>query len=136
MTNEQKSLEKVVALSIEVAHKMLDEYETVIPFCVRAFADSDDVMMQCFQEEQPEASWDELVQTTVDRLKQLAEEEELFATAVVLIVESGDGMGIGLQIDTRQAPALFVYPFHKQDEQWIIAEPMQAEILVAPRVFA
>jgi len=135
MTDEQKSLENIVIFSIEVAQKMLNEYGTVVPFGVRAFADSDEVMMRCFQEEQPEASWDELIETTVNKLKESVEEEDIFATAVVLRVESSDTTGIALQIDTRKAPALFVYPYHMQDEQWIIGEPVQADVLLAPRVF-
>jgi len=136
MINEQKTLERIVVFSIEVAQKMLDEYETVIPFGVRAFADSDDVMMKCYQEELPKANWDELIKTTVDELKKSVEEEEIFATAIVLSVESENSTGIGLQIDTRQAPALFVYPYHKKDDKWVIDEPTQAEMLIAPRVFS
>jgi len=135
MTNEQKILERIVVFSMEIAQKMLEEYGTVIPFGVRAFADSDDVAMKCFQEEHPEASWDELIQITIDELKKLVEEENVFATAIVLSVESEDTIGIGLQIDTRQAPALFVYPYQQQDEGWVIEEPSQADMLVAPRVF-
>ena len=135
MTNEQKTLERIVAFSMEVAERMLYEYGTVIPFGIRAFADSDDVEMKCFQEEHPEASWDELLQTTVDELKKAVAEEKIFATAIVLSVESEDTIGIGLQIDTHKAPALFVYPYHQQDDGWVIEEPSQAEMLVAPRVF-
>jgi len=135
MTKEQIALERVVLLSMEVAQKMLDEYGTVVPFGVRAHADSEDVLMKCFQEEYPEASWDDLLQTTVDELKKSVEEEDIFATAVVLSVESNDSMGIGLQIDTRKAPALFVYPYHKDGDIWEIDEPIQAEMLLAPRVF-
>ena len=135
MTTEQQALERIVLLSMEVAQKMLDEFETVVPFGVRAFADTDDVEMKCFQDEHPEASWDELLQTTIDELKKSVEEEDIFATAVVLSVESEDKMGIGLQIDTRRAPALFVYPYYKDDGMWVIDEPIQAEVLLAPRVF-
>ena len=121
--------------SIEVAQEMLDEYEAVIPFGVRAFADSDDVKMQCFQEEQPKANWDELIKTTASELKKSVSEDDIFATAIVLSVESDDAIGVGLQIDTRKGPALFVYPYHKDEDKWVIDEPMQAEMLIAPRVF-
>ena len=136
MTKEQIALERIVLLSMEVAQKMLDEYGTVVPFGVRALADSEDVLMKCFQEEYPEASWDDLLQTTIDELKKSVEEEDIFATAVVLSVESEDSMGIGLQIDTRKEPALFVYPYHQDGGIWEIGEPIRAETLLAPRVFA
>lgn len=135
MENEDKTLERMVVFSLEIAQNMLDEYETVIPFGVRAFADSDDIKMQCFQEKQPEADWDELVKKTVDELKKSVDKEDIFATAIVLSVESDDAKGVGLQIDTRQAPALFVYPYVKEDDKWVINEPTQVNMLIAPRVF-
>jgi hypothetical protein len=88
MTEDQKKLESMVLFSIQVAQEMLDEYETVIPFGIRAFADSDEIKMQCFQEEHPKANWDELIKTTVDELKKSIVQEKIFATAVVLSVES------------------------------------------------
>ena len=135
MTEDQKKLERLVLVSIEVAQEMLDEYEAVIPFGVRAFADSDEVKMQCFQEEHPKANWDELIKTTVNELKKSVSKQDIFATAIVLSVESEDAMGVGLQIDTRKGPALFVYPYHKNEDKWVIDEPMQAEMLIAQRVF-
>lgn len=135
MTEDQKKLESLVLFSIQVAQEMLDEYETVIPFGIRAFADSDEIKMQCFQEEHPKANWDELIKTTVDELKKSIVQEKIFATAVVLSVESEDAIGVGLQIDTRKGPALFVYPYHKEEDKWVIDEPTQAEMLIAPRVF-
>jgi len=135
MTKEQIALERIVMLCMQAAQKMLDEYGTVVPFGVRAHADSEDVLMKCFQEEYPEASWDDLLQTTIDELKKSVKEEDIFATAVVLSVESEGSMGIGLQIDTRKEPALFVYPYHNADDIWEIDEPVRAEMLLAPRVF-
>jgi len=135
MNDEQKTLERLVTFSIEVAQNMLNEYETVIPFGVRAFADTDEVKMQCFQEQEPEADWDDLIQKTVSELKQQTADENIFAIAVVLSVESEDLQGIGLQIDTRKGPVLFVYPYQKKAEEWVIEEPIQAEMLIAPRVF-
>ena len=44
-------------------------------------------------------------------------------------------MGVGLQTDTRKGPALFVYPYHQEEDKWVIDEPSQAEMLIAPRVF-
>ena len=63
------------------------------------------------------------------------DKEDIFATAIVLSVESDDAKGVGLQIDTRQAPALFVYPYVKEDDKWVINEPTQVNMLIAPRVF-
>ena len=135
MTKDQKKLESMILFSIQVAQEMLDEYETVIPFGIRAFADSDEIKMQCFQEKHPKGNWDELIKTTVNELKKSVEQDDIFATAVVLSVESEDAIGVGLQIDTRKGPALFVYPYHKDEDKWIIDEPSQAEMLIAPRVF-
>ncbi len=135
LNDEQKKLEQMVIFSIDVAQEMLNAYEAVIPFGVRAFADSDEIKMKCFQEEHPKANWDELIQTTVDELKNSVELEDIFATAVVLSVESKDSIGVALQIDTRKGPALFVYPYHQEEDKWIIDEPTQAEMLIAPRVF-
>jgi hypothetical protein len=136
MTDEQKKLERMVLFSIEVAQEMLDEYEAVIPFGIRTFADSDEIKMQCFQEKHPKANWDELIKTTIDELKKSVAQESIFATAIVLSVESEDATGVGLQIDTRKGPALFVYPYHKEEGKWVIEEPRQAEMLIAPRVFS
>ena len=135
LTDEQKKLEQMVIFSIEVAQEMLNEYEAVIPFGVRAFADSDEIKMKCFHEEHPKANWGELIETTVNELKKSIAEEEIFATAVVLSVESEDAIGVGLQIDTRKGPALFVYPYRKEEDKWVIDEPAQAVMLIAPIVF-
>ena len=124
MTEDQKKLERLVLFSIQVAQEMLDEYEAVIPFGVRAFDDSDEVKMQCFQEEHPKANWDELIKTTASELKKSVSEDDIFATAIVLSVESEDAIGIGLQIDTGKGPALFVYPYHKDEDKWVIDEPI------------
>jgi hypothetical protein len=136
LTDEQIKLERMIVFSIEVAQEMLEEYEAVIPFGIRAFADSDEIKMQCFQEEHPKANWDELINTTVDELKKSVEQGDIFAIAIVLSVESEDAMGVGLQIDTRKGPALFVYPYHQEEDKWVIDEPSQAEMLIAPRVFS
>ena len=135
--DEQKILEKLVVFSIEVAQNMLDEYDIVIPFGVRAYADSDEIKMQCFQEKHPKSDWEELIKITTDALKKSVAEEDIFATAIVLSVDAdgSDDMGVGLQIDTPQSPAMFVYPYHKKDNKWVIDEPMQVNMLVAPRVF-
>lgn len=62
-------------------------------------------------------------------------QDDIFATAIVLSVESEEAMGVGLQIDTRKGPAQFVYPYHQEEDKWVTDKPSQAEMLIAPRVF-
>ena len=135
MENEEKTLEKLIIFSLEVAQNMLDEYELVIPFGVHALANSEDIKMRCFQEKQPTADWGELIQTTTNELKKTIAQEKIVATAIVLSVEADDQKGIGVQIETPQSPVLFVYPYHKEEDKWVIDEPTQAQMLIAPKVF-
>lgn len=137
MINETQTIERLVLYCLDIAQDMLEEYDLVIPFGTRAFADSDDVKMQSYQEQLPEANWGELISFTAEELKKLIKKENIFAVAIVSSIETDDGtMGVGLQLDTRKGPVLFFYPYYRQDDKWFIDEPSKADILVAPRVFA
>jgi len=45
--DQQKQIEKLVLTCIDTAKAMLDEYEQVVPFGIRAFNDSEDLKMNC-----------------------------------------------------------------------------------------
>lgn len=133
--DEQKRLEKVVVFSLETAQKMMDEYQTVIPFGVRTFYDKEDIIMKCYQEKYPEDALPALIDHTVEELRELMVTEKLFATVIVTILEDGLDVAIGLQIETPLSAVLFVYPCEKEADKWVLQEPEQMDTLIAPHVF-
>lgn len=128
--DQQKQLEKLVLAGIDTARAMLDEYKMVIPFGIRAFADSEDLKMTCPAEKNPQASWAEQLDMVVAELKQSIAAEPVSVAALVTELESGGESGIGLQIETTGSSALFVYPFRRENELWVIDEPIQTEQLL------
>ena len=57
--------------------------------------------------------------------------ENVFATALVTELESDGESGIGLQIETLDSSVLFVYPFKKETDEWVIDEPVQTDQLLS-----
>ncbi|MDX2506514.1 MAG: hypothetical protein QNL62_18825 [Gammaproteobacteria bacterium] len=129
--DQEKLMENLVVTCLDTAKAMLDEYKMVIPFGIRAFKESDDLKMNCPGDKKPEANFDKQIEMVVGELKTFVQNEPIYATALVTELESGDEKAIGMQIETEQSPVLFVYPFHKESEQWIIDEPIQTDQLLA-----
>ena len=120
-------LKKMVLVSIDTAKTMLDEYGAIVPFGLRAFADSDDMKINSPAEENSKANWDEMITAVVAELKEFVATENIAATALVTMLEVGDVNAIGLQIETDKRATLFVYTYSKVDDEWVINEPIQTE---------
>lgn len=129
--DQEKLMENLVVTCLDTAKAMLDEYKMVIPFGIRAFKEGDDLKMNCPGDKNPEANFDKQIEMVVDELKTFVINEQIYATALVTELESGDEKAIGLQIETEQSPVLFVYSFYKEDKKWIIDEPIQSDQLLA-----
>jgi hypothetical protein len=133
---EQDPIEKLVLVCIDTAKAMLEEYQTVIPFGIRAFKDNDDLKMNCPGDKNPEANFDQQIEDVVSELKEFVKNENIFATALVTELESEGEKAIGLQVENEMTSVLFVYPFHKNDdksqtaEEWIIEAPIQTDQLL------
>lgn len=123
--DQQKQIEQLVLLCIDTAKEMLKEYKVIIPFGIRTFNDSEDMKMNCPGDKIPEADVSEQVENVVSELKEFVANEDIFATAFVTELESDGESGIGLQIETEQSSVLFVYPYRKEDDDWVIDEPIQ-----------
>ena len=132
--DQQKQIEQLVLLCIDTAKEMLKEYEVIIPFGIRCFNDSEDMKMNCPGDKIPEAEGSQQVDNVVSELKGFVAVENIFATAFVTELESGGESGIGLQIETAASSVLFVYPYNKKDDDWVIEEPIQTNQLLS-RVF-
>jgi len=128
--DQQKQIENMVLTCIDTAKAMLDEYELVIPFGIRSYNDSEDLKMNCPGDKNPEASWHEQIDMVVTELKELVKNESLFATALVTELESEGDKAIGLQVETELSSVLFVYPYKRVDEAWVIDEPVQTDQLL------
>ncbi|MBT4837572.1 MAG: hypothetical protein HON94_09535 [Methylococcales bacterium] len=133
--DDQKKLEKLTVFCIETAQKMLDEYQSIIPFGAHAYSDKNDIIMKCHQEKYSKDEWQNLIDHTADELRILVKNENIFATVIVTLLESESEKGVGLQIETAQSAALFVYPCKKEEDKWVIDEPEQLEMLIAANVF-
>ena len=129
--DQQKQIEQLVLLCIDTAKEMLKEYKVIIPFGIRTFNDSENMKMNCPGDKIPEADVSEQVENVVSELKEFVANEDIFATAFVTELESEGESGIGLQIEIEQSSVLFVYPYRKQDDDWVIDEPIQTGHLLA-----
>lgn len=132
--DQQKQIEQLVLLCIDTAKEMLKEYKVIVPFGIRTFNDSEDMKMNCPGDKITEADISKQVDNVVSELKDFVANENIYATAFVAELESEGESGIGLQIETEQSSVLFVYPYRKQDDDWVIDEPIQTDQLL-PRVF-
>lgn len=123
--DKQKQIEQLVLLCIDTAREMLKEYKVIIPFGIRSFNDSEDMKMNCPGDKIPESDFSEQIDNVVSELKEFVANENIFATAFVMHLESDAGSGVGLQIETEQSSVLFVYPYRKEGDDWVIDEPIQ-----------
>ena len=123
--SDEKKLEQMILTSIDTAKAMLDEYELVIPFGIRAYKDSDDMKMNCPGENELKENWNDQIELVVTELKKFVSDENVFATVLVTELESEDERGLGLQVESELSSVLFVYPFRKEKEEWIVDEPIQ-----------
>lgn len=128
--DQEKQLEKMVLACLDTAEAMLKEYETVIPFGLRAFNDSEDMKMNCPAKEGVKKDWDEQIEAVVSELKEFVENENISATVLVTGLQTDDESGVGLQIETEMSSVLFVYPYRREDDEWVIDEPIQTEQLL------
>jgi len=128
--DQQKQLEQMVLACIDTAKAMLKEYQLVIPFGLRAFNDTEDMKMSCPAEKNPDAGWEEQIEMVVSELKEHVANENVSATILVTELAAEDETGIGLQIETMMSSVLFVYPYKKVDDEWVIDEPIQTDQLL------
>ena len=129
--DQEKQLEKIVLTCLDTAKAMLDEYELVLPFGIRAYSGSDDLKMNCPADKNPQADWDEQIDLVVTELKDFKTKEKISATALVTDLEAEDQNGIGVQIETDLSSVLFIYPYKKEKDDWVIEEPIQTDQLLA-----
>ena len=129
--DQQKQLETMVLACIDTAKAMLDEYKMVIPFGLRAYNDSEDMKMNCPAEKNPDAGWLEQIDAVVAELKEHVANENISATVLVTELAADGEKGIGLQIETEMSSVLFVYPYAKKEDEWVIDEPIQTDQLLA-----
>ncbi|NOX08184.1 MAG: hypothetical protein GXP22_01630 [Gammaproteobacteria bacterium] len=128
--DQDKKIEQLVLTCIDTAKAMLDEYGLVVPFGIRSFNDSNDLKMNCPADKNPEDNMDLQVDYIVAELKEFVVNEDVFATALVTDLEAGDEKGVGLQIETAMSSVLFVYPYVKDNDEWLISDPIQTDQLL------
>ena len=128
--DKQKKIEQLVLICIDTAREMLKEYKMIIPFGIRSFNGSEDMKMNCPADKIPERDHAKQIDEVVSELKAFVAKENIFATAFVMHLESDGDDGIGLQIETEQSSVLFVYPYRKEDGDWLIDEPIQTDMLM------
>jgi len=128
--NQEKIIEKLVVVCLDTAQAMLEKYEMVIPFGIRAMNDGKDLKMNCPGDKKPKTNFNEQIEMVVDELKAFVENEFSYVIAIVTELEAGDEKAIGLQVETDISSVLCVYPFRKKNEQWIIDNPIQTDQLL------
>ena len=129
-SKEEQLIGKLIVAGLDAAERMLNEYGIVAPFGIRVFKDSDDIKMNCPQDQEALSDWEKMIDLVCSELKEFIGSEKIYATALVMSLENDDQKGIGMQIGTDESSVLFVYPYQKDGEKWKIEEPMQAEGLI------
>ncbi|VAW58529.1 hypothetical protein MNBD_GAMMA11-2489 [hydrothermal vent metagenome] len=124
-------IEQMVLTCIDTAKAMLNEYERVIPFGIRSFNNSEDFKMNCPADKNPQADWSEQINLVVSELKAFVMNDDIYATVLVTELASEGEAGVGLQIETERSSVLFVYPFRKEEGQWVIGEPVKTDQLLS-----
>lgn len=128
--DHDKQIEQLVLTCLDTAKGMLKEYEMVVPFGIRSFSDSEDLKMNCPADKNPQAEWAEQISLVVSELKDFIKTENIFATVLVTELSTGDENGVGLQVETEVSSVLFVYPYRREGEEWIIDEPIHTDQLL------
>ena len=128
--DNRKKFEQLVLTGIDTAKAMLDEYQLVVPFGIRAYKDNNDVKMNCSNDNDLLANWDEQIDKVAAELKEHVKNENIFATVLVTDLQSDDQKGIGLQVESELSSVLFVYPYEKVKDEWVIDEPIQTDQLL------
>jgi len=128
--NQEEIIEKMVSVCLDTAQAMLEKYEMVIPFGIHTINDGEELKMHCPGDKKPEASFNEQIEMVVDELRELVKNEFCYVTAIVTELESDDEKAIGLQVETDLSSVLFIYPFWKKNEHWIIDNPVQTDQLL------
>lgn len=129
--DQQKQMEQLVLTCIDTAKEMLKEYEAIIPFGIRTFNDSEDMKMNCPGDKNPEEDLTIQVDNVVSELKDFVAKENIYAVGIVTELEADSEKGVGLQVETTESAVLFVYPFKKEGEEWLIEEPIQTSQLLS-----
>jgi len=124
-------MEQLVLTCIDTAKEMLKEYEAIIPFGIRTFNDSEDMKMNCPGDKNPEEDLTIQVDNVVSELKDFVAKENIYAVGIVTELEADSEKGVGLQVETTESAVLFVYPFKKEGEEWLIEEPIQTSQLLS-----
>jgi len=102
LMNNEKKIEQLVLTCIDTAKAMLNEYQLVMPFGVRAYKDNNDMKMNCADDSNLQADWNEQINRVVTELKEYVKNENIFATVLVTDLQSDDLTSIGLQIESDE----------------------------------
>ncbi len=135
MTNDKK-IEQLITIGLDVAEKMIKGHDTVIPFACRIAKKDEDVKLSNHYAELPDADWAELLAHTATNLKEIVEKEDIFSTAIFTALQNGDDNAIGVQVETEKTATVFIYPFEVSEKEEIkISEPIQHDSLFAQQMF-
>ncbi len=125
----QEQLEELVLTSLDTAKSMLEEYGLIVPFGIRIAKGSSQKKMNCPADKHPDEDWEAQIERVIQELREFVAKEEIAATAMVTSLQNGEQKGIGLQVENELDSVLFVYPYSKKKDEWVIDEPIQTEQL-------
>ncbi len=114
---------------LDTAKSMLEEYGLIVPFGIRIAKDSSQKKMNCPADKYPDEDWEAQIERVIMELRDFVAKENIAATAMVTSLQNGDQKGIGLQVENELDSVLFVYPYSKEKDEWVIEEPIQTEQL-------
>jgi hypothetical protein len=133
MMNDEELLGKALHVAREAGVFLLRKHGTVLPFGLTLDSAGDNPRTYFPRDQLPRATWDELLDATVDHLARCIGSADVGAIALATTLESGSKSGLGIQVETRTSSLFLVYPYSGTGPSRSLGEPQTAkELLVGP----
>jgi hypothetical protein len=131
--NDEELLGKTLHVAREAGVLLLGKHGSVLPFGLTLDRAGDNPRTYFPRDQQPHATWDELLDATVDHLVRCIGSADVGAIALATTLESGSESGLGIQVETRASSLFLVYPYSGTGRSRSLGEPQTAEgLLVGP----
>ena len=133
---DDRSLASALLLAVrKTAAELLDKHGSVVPFGATINAAGDDIKSVFPMDQHPRAGWEKLLELVLEDLAERSADESVAALAFATTLESESELAYAIQVETRAAAALIMYPYVKVGKGWKIGEGQAQEDLLVDPIF-
>ena len=86
-------------------------------------------------DQHPRAGWEKLLELVLEDLAERSADESVAALAFATTLESESELAYAIQVETRAAAALIMYPYAKDGKSWKIGDGQAQEDLLVDPIF-